>query len=245
LAAGAAPAADWAAVAADLAARGEPVRGLRVTEVDAGGPFPVLLAVPRGEPKGAVVVMLDRGAHPDGPWLGGPLRRALAEAGWAVAVVPPPWADPATRVPAAGPAGTVAGARIAAAANRLPVPEADPFYVVGQGWGAAAASAWLAGRDEPPAQGLVAVEPTVPGPPGAALSWRQGLGEMAVPALLVRFAARGDAPAPLPPAAGGVRELVLAGPAPRRDAAGHVVKRIRSWLERRAREDAGGAQAAP
>ena len=135
-----------------------------------------------GETRGAVVLLHDRGAHPDWPDVIHPLRVGLPTAGWRTLSIQLPVAAADAPDGAYETLVTEAGPRIAAAATFLREGEArQPVVLVGHGLGARMASDYLASAPADSVQAFVAIG--LPAGPREAAGTLDALAKSRVPTL--------------------------------------------------------------
>jgi hypothetical protein len=193
------------------------------------------------ETRGAVVLLHDRGAHPDWPDVIHPLRVGLPDAGWRTLAIQLPVAAPDAPGAAYDSLVGEAGPRIAAAIAFLREGQAPaPIAVVAHGLGARMAAAYLATAPAGSAQAVVVID--LPAGAREAEATADMLGKPGVPVLDLYGsggldAVRSGAPARLQAARRGgntgYQQVEIAG-------AGHgftgmgdtLVSRVRAWLHR-------------
>jgi len=108
-------------------------------------------------PKGGIILLHDVGEHADWPAVLGPLRKGLALRGWQTLSVqlaaPQDAAEPQSALPAD------AVARLGAAVTFLVAKKVNPLVIIGHGFGAAVATAYLAAAPSPAVAGAVLISP--------------------------------------------------------------------------------------
>lgn len=114
-------------------------------------PFSAILTPHRGtRAAGAVLLIPDRESHPDRRDATGILRAGLPEVGWTTLAI---------RLPDSGETAPPETAlrRIGAALAYLQQQQLEPIVLIGHGYGATLAAAYLAGQPQTPPTGLVAL----------------------------------------------------------------------------------------
>ncbi|GAB4346259.1 MAG: hypothetical protein Kow006_04480 [Gammaproteobacteria bacterium] len=102
-------------------------------------------------PHGVVILVPDRGGHPDQPGVINPLRSRLPEFGWTTLALPPPPADQ--------PGGLldIGIRRLQVAIDYVQQQKLGTVVLAGHGLGATLAAAYLASQPQSPVAGLIAV----------------------------------------------------------------------------------------
>lgn len=187
---------------------------------------------------GTVILVPDLGTNPDWPGVIEPLRTALPRYGWSTLSITPPAIDTSGKGPAS--ALDAATGRLQAALAYVHANGGGAVVLIGHGFGAALAAAYLAGKSPPAAvRGLIGIGWLDPAGSDGRLNGTRALAKISVP-ILDLFGNR-DREAVIDDAAARARAGRVAGKAYRQqemdgadhdftDLNGALVQVVRGWL---------------